>query len=92
MGLQTKTQRTKASKHELRVARQAAATRPHHLGIAPHVSVERHVLDEAHVDGAVAREAHEGPQLVVVHAAHHHHVDLRPIVVYFLFDEKCRCQ
>lgn len=48
----------------------------HHLAVAPHVAVKGHVLDEAHVDGALARERHKVRQLVVVDATHDHHVDL----------------
>ena len=48
----------------------------HQLGARPHVAVKGHVLDEAHVEGRGARERHPGRHLVVVHAPHHHHVDL----------------
>jgi hypothetical protein len=51
--------------------------RGHHLLARPDVvAVERHELDVADLPGPGPRHAGEVDDLVVVHPAHHHHVDL----------------
>jgi hypothetical protein len=48
-----------------------------HLVVGPlALGVEGHELDEAHGDAPLTTEAGEVDQLVVVHPAHHHRVDL----------------
>mmetsp|Transcript_23354 Transcript_23354/g.55600 ORF Transcript_23354/g.55600 Transcript_23354/m.55600 type:complete len:217 (-) Transcript_23354:705-1355(-) len=48
----------------------------HKLGVLPLVAVERHVLDEAHVDARVLRKRHKVRHLLLVQPPHHHAVDL----------------
>ena len=43
----------------------------------PHVAVERHVLDESHIDRAVSGHFHKVADFVIIYASHHHNIDLQ---------------
>eukprot|EP00983_Pelagomonas_calceolata_P046863 1140359-Pelagomonas_calceolata.AAC.3 len=50
-----------------------------HFLVGPHVAIEGHVLNETHVDRAVPRQGHKVVKLIIINAAHHHHVDLQKV-------------
>ena len=59
-----------------RLSKAAHLNRTYHLGVLPHIPIEWHVLNEPHVDRAVAGHGDKIGDLVIIYPSHEDHIHL----------------